>query len=188
MIIKDYRIKSFTTEEFLKIFANKNEWSNLSEKITHNEVNVSNVDINKLFSNDLSSLWNNYYYICKTFKKYLEKVNPEIIDKNTFSKLLTLENEDDEYISILKNIVDSTNKFNDMYFYDYEENNIDHEKTKDIIVSKIKDIDRDNLYHCFPNLLFKHNNFNPILITSLNSDNNWEEEDYEKADFRVILI
>lgn len=188
MIIKDYRVKSLTTEDFFRIFENEDEWDNLSKKISNNEVNVSNVDINELFSNNADSFWSNYYHICKTFKRYLEKVNPESISKDTFSKLLSLEDEDKEYISILKNIVDSTDKFNDMYFYDYEENNIDHEGTKDMIVSVIKDIDRDNLYHCFPSLLFKHNNFDPIFITSLNSPNNWEEEDYERAEFRVILV
>lgn len=40
MIIKDYRVKSLTTEEFLKIFDNREEWIDLLEKISNNEVDI----------------------------------------------------------------------------------------------------------------------------------------------------
>lgn len=190
MIIEDYRKMSITTEEFEKIFFsnNRERWNDLARKIESDEVDVSKVDINKLFNGDLDCLWTHYYWICPTFKNYLKKVNPEDIEKDVFSKLLTLEGEDEEYKEILKSIVDRTDKFNTMYFFDYEDNEYDADKTKDIIVEKVSYINREDLYCCYPSLLFKHNNFNPILITCLNSPNNWDVESYDKAEFRVILV
>ena len=192
MIIKDYRTKALTTKEFIDFYFNKDkeDWCNLSEKIDNNLISVDKVDINELFSNKLSSFGANYHWICKTFKSYLKKVNPDSISKSTFSELLTLENEDKEYIDILKTIVNATNKFNNMYFYDYEDNNYNNDKTKELILEKVKDMDIsiDNLYYCYPHLLFKSNEFNPTLFTSLNSENCFDEEYYEKVEYRVVLV
>lgn len=191
MIVKDYRETKMSTMEFLNIFngeeCNEKEWSELTQKINNGIVNIENVDINRLFDGDVDSLWSNYYFICDTLKAYLKKVEPSKISKETFSRLLTLESEDREYMDILKKIVDSTDKFNEMCFYDYEDNDYDHDKTKSLILEKI-DMEESNLYHCYLSLLFKYGNFNPIFITNLNSPNNWEKDDYENADFRVILI
>lgn len=191
MIVKNYRESKMTTVEFLNIFnregKDKEEWSKLAQKINDGAINIENIDINVLFSGDINSLWSNYYWICDTLKAYLKKVEPNKISKETFSRMLTLENEDEEYMDILKKIVNSTDKFNEMCFYDYEDNDYDHDKTKSLILEKI-DIEKGNLYHCYPSLLFKYGNFNPIFITSLNSPNNWDETDYENVDFRVVLI
>lgn len=190
MIIADYRVKPIATEEFKDMFFNKDrrEWNELAEKINLNQVDVSKVDVNELFNGNVKSFWSNYYWICDTFKSYLKKVNPNDIEKDTFSKLLTLEGEDKEYMDILKSIVDRTDKFNNMYFYDYEDNEYDADITKDMIVEKVTYINRDDLYCCYPSVLFKHNNFDPVLITCLNSPNNWDEESYANTDFRVILV
>lgn len=85
-------------------------------------------------------------------------------------------------------MVKKTNKFNNMCFYDYEDNYYDADITKKQIIGIAKDVEENNLYSCYPSLLFKVDNFDPILYTCLNSPNEYDEEYYKKVDYKVVLI
>lgn len=187
------KVRELTKEDIINIILGKDSqilnWDVLGDYIKNGIVDVSKINLSGLVEevNYRFPLLDFFIdYLRKTDEQLLYNCNTTKITKDMFSKLLCLDYHKKEldYIKTLANRVDS---IDEMYFYDFSENNFSEEETVEIISKKLN-ISIDSLYPCYPYTLFKNEYFNPTLITNLTSECALDVEDYENFEFNVILI
>lgn len=187
------KVRELTKEDIINIILEKDSeilnWDVLGDYIKNGIVDVSKIDLSDLVEevNYRFPLLDFFIdYLRKTDEQLLYNCNTTKVTKDMFSKLLCLDYHKKEldYIKTLANRVDN---IDEMYFYDFSENNFSEEETVEIISKKLN-ISIDSLYPCYPYTLFKNEYFNPTLITNLTSECGLDVEDYENFEFNVILI
>lgn len=164
-------------------------WGELADYIRTGRVDVSKINLS-----DVIEEFDKEYILFGWFVDELKATEKELlfncdtgkVSKYTFSKLLCLDFRKEEF-DFVKTLVNRIEDIDQMYFYDFSENDFDEEKTIELISEKLN-INVDNLYPCYPYNLFKNEYFNPTLITNLTSECGLEVEDYENFEFNVVLI
>ena len=187
------RVRELNHQDLANILLGKDfeisNWDELAEYIRHGRVDVSQVNLSDLveeFEREFALL--NWFIdeLKDTERELLYNCDTRKVSKYMFSKLLCLEFKKEDY-DFVKTLANRVENINEMYFYDFSENEFAEEKTIKLIDEKLN-VGEDNLYPCYPYTLFKNEYFNPTLIINLTSECGLEVEDYEDFEFNVILI
>ena len=185
-------MKYIKTKELLKIVEYSEREDTICSMLESGEYTIDDVDINEILDSKIcnskyntdSILESCNHYAIDILKSILKSINTKNITKKSLGKLFNLEGDDSEYIDILKKIVESTDVHKDMFFFDYEDNGYNNEKSIKMISEKLN-IPKGNLYPAYKSSMFKTNVFNPIFLTNLTGF--YDKEDYGSAEYTVIF-